>query len=96
MSYKYLDSSYDLELGNIISRINERNYKLVLVQFPDGLKMYGKEVVDLIRSKTQAEVLIWFGSCFGACDVPHGLKDLGVDFVVRWGHNMFRKKVEGW
>ncbi|MBN1793278.1 diphthamide synthesis protein [Candidatus Woesearchaeota archaeon] len=86
---------YDLELSRVIARIKEKRHKTVLIQLPDGLKPKAKEIVDSIRKETSAEVLIWMGSCYGGCDVPQGLKQLGVDFLVQWGHNQYLKE-NGW
>jgi len=87
---------YDLETDRLIARIKEKGHKTILIQLADGIKPRAAEVVDKIRKETDAECLIWLGSCFGACDVPFGLNQLGVDFVVQWGHNFFRKRQEGW
>ncbi len=87
---------YDLELDKLAIEINENKYKLVLLQFPDGLKYYSKEVVDELRQKTKAEYFIYFGTCFGACDIPMHLKDLGFDLNVQWGHSVYIKKKEMW
>ena len=35
---------------------------------------YGKE--------TDSTILIWGGSCFGACDIPTETEKLGVDFGI--------------
>lgn len=80
---------YKLELEKIISEIGKSKSKLVLLQFPDGLKPYATVIVDYLREKTNAEFLIWFGSCYGACDVPVLGKELGkkIDLVVQFGHN---------
>ena len=88
---------FNLELNKVIDRIKKKKSKnlTVLVQLPDGLKPKAKEIVDSIRDKTSAEVIIWFGSCYGACDLPLGVGYLGVDLVVQWGHNKFNK-VDGW
>ena len=87
---------YTLELERLIQRIKENKYKTILLQLPDGLKPEAKKIVDTIRRETNAEALIWLGSCYGACDIPFGLDQLKVDMVVQWGHNVFRKKSEGW
>lgn len=87
---------YDLELEKLIEKINKGEFKLVLLQFPDGLKYYAKEVVDELKSKTEAEFFSYFGPCFGACDVPLHLKDLGFDMCVQWGHSVYIKKKEMW
>ena len=86
---------YNLELDNIISEIKDKRYKRVLLQLADGLKPEAKEIVDKIKEETSAEVLIWLGDCYGACDIPLGLDMLEIDLVVQFGHNLFRKQ-EGW
>jgi 2-(3-amino-3-carboxypropyl)histidine synthase len=86
------DINYDLELDKLIKKINENGYKNVLLQFPDGLKLYSKKVVDILRNKTNScEFFIFFGSCFGACDVPLHLDKLGFDLCVQFGHSKFIK-----
>lgn len=87
---------YDLEIDKIINQIKEKKHKTVLLQLADGLKPRGKELVDKIRNETGAEVFLWLGSCYGACDIPFGLEQLKIDFVVQFGHNAFRKNPKGW
>lgn len=90
-----LQEKYDLELEKVISEINnlkvtrKNKSKLVLLQFPDGLKPYATAVVDYLRDKTNSEFLIWLGSCYGACDTPTGIEHLKpkVDLVIQFGHN---------
>lgn len=88
--------TYDLEINNMIERIKEKNHKTVLLQLADGLKPQSKDIVDKIREETGAEVLVWFGSCFGACDTPLGLQQFEIDLIVHFGHNVFKKNPEGW
>ncbi|MDD5012415.1 MAG: hypothetical protein PHQ66_02090 [Candidatus Nanoarchaeia archaeon] len=95
---------YDLELDRIISEIKKSKAKLVLLQFPDGLKQYALAAVDYLQArinspihsskrrmkeKTNTKFLIWFGSCYGACDVPTGLEKLKpkIDLTIQFGHN---------
>jgi len=87
---------YDLEVEKLSNEINEKEYKLVLLQFPDGLKYYAKEVVDELRERTKSEYFIYFGTCFGACDIPMHLESLGFDLNVQWGHSVYVKKKEMW
>ncbi len=84
-----LKGRYDLELKRITSEIKKRKAKLVLLQFPDGLKPYATAVVDYLREKTKAEFLIWLGSCYGACDTPVGLGGIKpkIDLIIQFGHN---------
>lgn len=84
-----LEEKYDLELDVIVDKINKKKAKLVLLQFPDGLKPYATVVVDYLQENTKAEFLIWFGNCFGACDTPVGLEKIKpkIDLVIQFGHN---------
>lgn len=86
---KELEEKYDLEFRRIISEINKKKCRLVLLQFPDGLKLYATAIVDYLESKTRAEFLIWLGDCFGACDTPILGRELEkkIDLVVQFGHN---------
>lgn len=84
-----LNEKYDLELDKIVFHIKKQKCKLVLLQFPDGLKPYATCVADYLGKKTKAEFLIWFGTCFGACDTPILGKELEkkIDLVIQFGHN---------
>ena len=84
-----LNEKYDLELERVVKNVKDCKAKLVLLQFPDGLKPYATAVVDYLEDKTSSEFLIWFGDCFGACDTPVGIENLKpkVDLVVQFGHN---------
>jgi 2-(3-amino-3-carboxypropyl)histidine synthase len=90
-SLEDLKELYDLDLDKIILDIKKSKAKLVLLQFPDGLKIYAISIVDYLREKTQnkTEFLIWFESCYGACDTPIGLEKIKpkIDLVIQFGHN---------
>ena len=73
---------YDLEMERIIKEIKKVKAKKVCIQLPDGLKKYAGDIKDRLERETRTEVLIWLGSCYGACDVP----DIKVDLLVQWGH----------
>ena len=82
--------SYSLELDRVIQRIIHETPKLVCVQLPDGLKPRASEIQQAIEQNTNASVVIWMGSCFGACDVPLQVERLGVDLLIQWGHSVWR------
>jgi len=88
-SLEDLNELYDLELNKVIEKIKNKKAKLVLLQFPDGLKPYATCVIDFLRKKTNAEFLIWFETCFGACDTPVLDKDMKkkIDLMIQFGHN---------
>ena len=81
-----LNEKYDLELDKIVAEIGKKKAKLVLLQFPDGLKPYATAVVDYLEEKTSAEFIIWLDTCYGACDTPV-LGNVKVDLIVQFGHN---------
>ena len=86
-----INERYDLELDRIIIEIKRKKANLVLLQFPDGLKPYATTIVDYLEEKTNKKVdfLIWFGSCYGACDIPVLGKELEkkIDLVIQFGHS---------
>ncbi|MBN2421149.1 diphthamide synthesis protein [Candidatus Woesearchaeota archaeon] len=83
---------YDLELDKVVEEIKTSKAKRVCIQLPDGLKPKAKEIQEAIEAKTKAEVIIWGGSCFGACDLPRGLEELKVDLLIHFGHSPFKKE----
>jgi len=84
-----INQKYDLEFDKIVESIKKNNAKLILLQFADGLKQYAVTIVDYLQERTSAEFLIWFGTCFGACDIPIGLEKIKpkIDLVFQFGHN---------
>jgi diphthamide biosynthesis enzyme Dph1/Dph2-like protein len=78
-----MNPQYDFELEKVIERINRTRANKVLIQLPDGLKIDATEIVDEIEKATKAEVFVWAGSCFGACDVPD-VKN--IDLLIQFGH----------
>lgn len=78
---------YDFELKKAVQEIKKNNAKIVCIQLPDGLKPKAQKIQHAIESWTDAVVLIWAGSCFGACDIPQGLNKVGVDLLIQWGHS---------
>ena len=83
-------SQYDLETEKAISKIKEENAKLVCIQLPDGLKPYADRIQEELERETAARVVIWAGSCYGACDAAVEVQRLGVDLLIQWGHAEWR------
>jgi len=81
---------YDLELKRVVDKIKREKANLVCIQLPDGLKLKAKLIQDEIEKKTKAKVLIWAGSCFGACDIPLEIEKLGVDLLIQFGHSPWK------
>ncbi|HLC57704.1 MAG TPA: diphthamide synthesis protein [Candidatus Nanoarchaeia archaeon] len=78
---------YDFELENAVEAIKREGARLVCIQLPDGLKPKAVEISMFLEEKTNAKVLIWMGSCFGACDIPMELKNLDIDLLMHFGHS---------
>ncbi|MBS3098065.1 diphthamide synthesis protein [Candidatus Woesearchaeota archaeon] len=79
--------AYNLELNTAIKEIKKQKAKTVLIQLPDGLKPRAKEIADELEKQTKAKIVIWLGTCYGACDYPN-LKN--IDLLIQWGHNEFK------
>lgn len=77
---------YDLRLDEVCKTIKEKGYKTILLQFPEGLKKLATEVKDIIEDRTNAKVIISADTCYGACDLPLALENLGIDLLVQFGH----------
>ena len=97
MTNNEISEEYDLELERAIKAIRSQRVKLVLLQFPDGLKNKAAEVSSEIEKNTDAKCMIWLGSCFGACDLPQPerMEKLGVDLIIQWGHSEWPFSKEG-
>lgn len=74
------------ELSKAIEEINKNAYNLVAIQVPDGLKPKAPSIAKKIEEQTNCKVILWGGSCFGACDIPLQLKRLGVKVLIQIGH----------
>jgi 2-(3-amino-3-carboxypropyl)histidine synthase len=85
----HFSDDYDLELERTASEILKDDSKRVLLQLPDGLKPKAAEIQEFLENKTKAQILIWGGSNFGACDIPIEARNLGVDLVVHYGHSQW-------
>jgi 2-(3-amino-3-carboxypropyl)histidine synthase len=84
---KDLEEEYSLDIDGAVREIKKHGARLVLIQFPDGLKQYATAIVDHLTEKTGSDFLIYLGSCFGACDYPVGMDKLGIDMIIQFGHN---------
>jgi 2-(3-amino-3-carboxypropyl)histidine synthase len=86
---KYSKITYKLELDRAADAIAREKAKRVCIQLPDGLKPEAARIADELQAKTGAEVIIWAGSCYGACDLPLEVERLGVDMLIAFGHTQW-------
>ena len=85
---KYFMAEYDLELSKAAEEIKKQKAKTVVIQLPDGLKPKAKEIQKELEKKTGATILIWGGSCYGACD-PAPVEKIA-DLLIQFGHSEWR------
>ncbi len=78
---------YDLELEKVAKEIKKRNPRIVCIQLPEGLKQKATQIADYLEKETKAQIIIWAGSCYGACDTP---KIKEADLLIQWGHSKWK------
>ena len=83
-------NNYDLEIEKAIEKIKQENAKKVLIQLPDGLKPMANQIADTLKKETAAEIFIYMGACYGACDFPVEITKMGFDLLIAWGHSKWR------
>ncbi|MFH1589638.1 MAG: diphthamide synthesis protein [archaeon] len=81
---------YKYDLKKAIEAIKAEKAEKVLLHLPDGMKPKANEIQAAINKETDTEVLIWAGSCFGACDLPIEAKNIGIDMIIHFGHTKWR------
>lgn len=86
---------YNLQIEEAIKKIKELEAKQVLIQLPDGLKPKATEIAERLEKETQANIVIWADSCWGVCDTPVGIQNLGFDLLVQFGHSTSLKPQPG-
>lgn len=80
--------NYDLELDTALKAIEKEKAKLVCIQLPDSLKPKAGEIQEYLETNSKAKIIIWFGSCYGACDTPN-IKE--ADLLIQWGHSEWKQ-----
>lgn len=84
-----LKENYEIDLKKVEKKIASANPKIVLLQFPDGLKPYSLAIKKYLQEKFPKVIFtIWLGSCFGACDIPP--VEGKVDLVIQFGHGKWK------
>jgi 2-(3-amino-3-carboxypropyl)histidine synthase len=79
--------SFLVDMGSIVETISSKSYHRIMVQAPEGMKMYMTLLADIIEEATNAEVIIDGEPCYGACDHSgERAKMLGMDALIHIGH----------
>lgn len=74
-------------MEKVVKKIIDEGADKVCIQLPDGLKPKADAIYKELKKKTGCDIIIWGGSCFGACDVPLSVEGLGIDLLIQWGHS---------
>ncbi len=85
---------YDVSemIKQIIKTIRINNYKRVLIQLPEGLKRFAKEIQEKVEKELNqdVELIFWLNSNYGACDVIDiNLKKYDIDAIIHLGHTEY-------
>ena len=83
-----LPTNYNFEIHKTIHRLLQNECKLVALQFPEGLLMYGGRIADILREFANVDVIMLGDVTYGACCVDDfTARALGADFLVHYGHS---------
>ena len=89
MAVSFDDCDYDLEIERIKKIIRKKEYKSVCIHVPDGLKIFIPLIHKSLKD-TDADIYVWYGTNYGACDIPKGIEGV-VDAFITFGHSRFIK-----
>jgi 2-(3-amino-3-carboxypropyl)histidine synthase len=85
---------YDLELERVAKEVESRRARFVLVQAPDGLKQFLKDLYKRL-SNEGVNVFLSADPCYGACDLAENEAILiKADLLINIGHFKFNDKKE--
>lgn len=78
---------YIIDLEKAVKIIEEKNYKRVILQIPEGLKIHTSKFINFLESRSKASFIISADPCFGACDIlSENIDELGIDLLIHIGH----------
>jgi len=87
-------SSYDFEIDRALKEVGSRGAKRVLIQAPDGLKQYVKELHSKLRAEGITAV-VSANPCYGGCDLAEDEgAAVGADLVLHIGHLKFSERAD--
>ncbi len=78
----------EFDLSAALKEIKKRKVKLVLLQFPEGLKTKSEKIAMEIEKRTRAKTVTLVSPCFGACDIPISeIKQFQAGLAIHFGHS---------
>lgn len=84
-----LPSNYDFEVAKTVWRVRSQRAKVVVLQLPEGLLMYGCALADIVKAFGKAEECFIIGDpTYGACCIDDFTAEaLRADLLVHYGHS---------
>ncbi|EIW69855.1 hypothetical protein TREMEDRAFT_29921 [Tremella mesenterica DSM 1558] len=83
-----LPKNYNFEIHKTIHLIRRDGVKIVALQMPEGLMMYGCLIADIVEQFTGAIPLLLADVTYGACCIDDfTAKELGAEMIVHYGHS---------
>jgi len=76
-------------LSEICEKIKSKNYKVIELQIPNGLKIYAEKLSDELQKECNCEVIISGEPCYGACDISY---DTSAECIVHIAHTSINIK----
>lgn len=78
---------YRLELEQLLTDIKDKGYKLIGLQFPDGLRDFYGPVVEAVENATGAQTVVSADPSYGSCDLADDeMEKVKVDALIHLGH----------
>jgi len=77
---------FQSDLNAIASWIQEKGYRSVALQLPEGVKLDALRISDFLSNITKADIIILGDPCYGACDLFVDYKRCA-DALVHFGHS---------
>lgn len=78
---------YELDLEPVLEDVKSKSYRLVGLQFPDGLRDHYAEVARIVEDATGAATVISADPSYGSCDLADDeLAKVRADALIHFGH----------
>lgn len=82
-----------IELENYLDKLKKIRPRRILLQFPEGFKIYASKIAAEVKESIKVDVIISGEPCYGACDLRlEEAKLLDCDLILHLGHSNFGVK----
>lgn len=83
--------SYDFKEDFVSEEIKKRNARKVILQFPEGLKVFSVNVLQKLKELSpEVDFIISSDPNWGACDIAEDeAKNINADLIIHFGHTPY-------